>query len=256
MRFIGNRTCGVLFVAVALVCSVPASGDWDPGDGTKMHYPQLPDPNGWDVNWFTTGPLLLADDFRCEQTGPITDVHLWFSSLQDDHWNGSIVSVKLSIWSDIPASQSPSGYSMPGSPLWEYDATGVFTERLYGNGLQGWIEPGEPPIYLTDNHFDIRQLNVDPIDRPFIQQKGMIYWLAVELESFDAYHGWKTSLDHFNDGAVWGHKPQIGGLHPDWLQVLDPTGAPLDFAFVITPEPASLTLLGLAGLALMRRRRD
>jgi len=27
----------------------PVRADWDPGDGHKMHFPQLPDPEGWDV---------------------------------------------------------------------------------------------------------------------------------------------------------------------------------------------------------------
>jgi len=33
------------------------------------------------------------------------------------------------------------------------------------------------------------------------------------------------------------------------------TGASLDMAFVITPEPATLTLLGLGGLLFRKRKR-
>jgi hypothetical protein len=49
----------------------------------KMHYPQLPDPGGWDVN--ATGnvslpnSIMLADDFRCTETGYIDDMHFWGS---------------------------------------------------------------------------------------------------------------------------------------------------------------------------------
>ena len=38
---------------IALLCVTllagPALADWDPADGHKMHFPQLPDEDGWDV---------------------------------------------------------------------------------------------------------------------------------------------------------------------------------------------------------------
>ena len=38
---------------IALSCITllagPAFADWLPGDGHKMHFPQLPDEDGWDV---------------------------------------------------------------------------------------------------------------------------------------------------------------------------------------------------------------
>ncbi len=39
----------VLAAIAALGLALPALADWDPSDGHKMHYPQLPDPVGWDV---------------------------------------------------------------------------------------------------------------------------------------------------------------------------------------------------------------
>ena len=54
--------------------AVPALADWDIGDGHKMHYPQLPDPNGWDVN--LTGNKVF-DDWRCGGSGPVDDIHFW-----------------------------------------------------------------------------------------------------------------------------------------------------------------------------------
>ena len=48
-----------------LLALVSASGDWAPGDTYKMHFPQLPNVNGWDVNatqpvvtWPTIGNVL------------------------------------------------------------------------------------------------------------------------------------------------------------------------------------------------------
>ncbi len=48
-----------------------------PEDGHKMHFPQLPDEDGWDVN--ATQPQVLADDWTCSQTGWVKDIHFWGS---------------------------------------------------------------------------------------------------------------------------------------------------------------------------------
>ena len=68
-----------LFIATILAAS-GLMADWDPQDGHKMHYPQLPDPKGWDV---CLRPMAIADDFMCRQSGPITDIHFWVSWKDD-----------------------------------------------------------------------------------------------------------------------------------------------------------------------------
>ena len=73
--------------------------EWD----AKMHYPQLPDENGWDVN--ATWPLVLADDWLCTETGWVKDIHFWGSWLGDSI--GYIEYFILSIHEDIP----------PGGPV-------------------------------------------------------------------------------------------------------------------------------------------
>ena len=56
-------------------------------------------------------PRMLADDFECTKTGPITDIHFWGSWLGD--MKGKIDKIHLAIHGDIPASKNPTGYSMP-----------------------------------------------------------------------------------------------------------------------------------------------
>ena len=65
--------------------------------------------------------------------------------------------------------------------------------------------------------------------------------------------GWKTSLDHWNDDAVFMGSDGL------WHEFRDPvTGVSLDMAFVITPEPGTLVLLAAAGIGLLlfARRRS
>ena len=69
-----------LVVLASIVCAAAltasASGDWVPGDGHKMHFPQLPDEDGWDVK---ASYLCLADDWECSEDGFVRDIHFWGS---------------------------------------------------------------------------------------------------------------------------------------------------------------------------------
>ena len=80
-------------IAVVLALTVPAAADWFPEQPAKwVQFPDL-DYTGIDVN--ATAPYILADDFLCIETGPITDIHIWGSWYHDMlpagshvyHWN-------------------------------------------------------------------------------------------------------------------------------------------------------------------------
>lgn len=231
-----------------------ARGDWIPGDPYKMHFPQLPDPQGWDVNF--TFPKVLADDWLCTETGPVQDVHFWFSFQHD--LIAPITGVHVSIHSDIPDPDGPFGplYSKPGEVLWERHFAPTDSEltiRGPFSGMQGWLDPNPPVTAQRPDHQTFYQMNIENIRQPFIQEQGKIYWLDLwmTLANPDARVGWKTSLEHFQDDAVWDDLPL--GAAP-WQELRDPTGISLDMAFVITPEP-TMAVLGLCGMSLLRRRR-
>jgi len=256
------RTSLMLVVALAAVSLVvPALADWDPvydpTGGTivnhKMHYPQLPDPNGWDVN--ATWPKVLADDWMCSQTGPVSDIHFWGSWRHDQQ--APIEGIHVSIHEDIPDPDGPTGpaFSQPGNLLWARDfLPGEFKERWWGVGDQGWYDPNTQEAVRPD-HFNTYQYNLVDIKNPFYQKRGQIYWLDISVmlpAGIPPSWGWKTSLQHWNDDAVWGDYPSP----VQWHELRDPyLNHSLDLAFVITPEPASLTLLALGGLVLLRRRQ-
>jgi hypothetical protein len=236
----------LLFMGALLgLLTAPVLADWNVGDPYKMHFPQLPDLNGWDVN--ATYPKVLADDWQCLGSGPVSDIHFWGSWKQD--LIGTITSFHVSIHADVPA--QPGIPSHPGPVLWEEEITNFAIRSYDPTSNEGWYDPNTGQ-YAKPDHQHYFQYNLTNILNPYPQAQGMIYWLDISarvLET-DKKWGWKTSLDHWNDDAVWGDFP-----NPNWMELRDPiTGTSLDMAFVITPEPTTLLLLGVAGLILLRRR--
>ncbi len=305
-----TRIIMITLVAVVLsgFVATVARADWDPvwsPDGSeiinhKMHYPQLPDLNetGLDVlanspdPFFTAASVgkILADDWKCSQSGPVTDIHIWGSWWEDilpTRIQGDLlvrdpgyVRFRLSIHDDIPAVIDPSTgrvleHSRPGPKLWEHwfgpdDAN--WAARLYAsNVLEQFYDPNINQIVGVDTEVYQYNFFMDPVNA-FVQEEGNIYWLDVTAVQMDPQvgtagpiWGWKTSLDHFNDDAVFG---DVLGLDSDpsldpqeWFELRYPDGHPfegesIDLSFVITPEPATLIVLALGLIpTLLRRRR-
>ncbi len=258
----------VVFAVLALL-AIPAWADWDLGDSYKMHWPQLPDPNGYDVS-FTNGPL--GDDWRCSESGIVNDIHLWLS-FRNDFQPGpeTFIGGFVEIWSNVPENVD-APFSHPGELLWGMPVDTLMPNvklRWYEDGEQRWLEPGSTVIPDVPDHFNTYQLNIAPIGGqaglvPFYQTEGEIYWLVSHLMVDDPTGpanveiGWKTTLRdlRFMDDAVY---PNPFGADPMWLPLEDPlTGESLDLAFVITvPEPTTvvLVLLGAVGIIAATRRR-
>lgn len=240
-----RKICFILIAASFLVCcsTMASFADWQLADGHKMHFPQLPDEDGWDVN--ATKPLVLADDFQCAETGWITDIHFWGS------WRGgitgTIVSFTLSIHEDIPADPPLIPYSRPGPTLWEREivAESPGVEIVYippkdPPVSEGWYDPTmPPPLYPDHNEYFQYNVFLDKEDR-FWQEEGKIYWLNISAivedvipPALQPVWGWKSSADHWNDDAVWG---EWGLL--DWTDMYEPfePSQSLDLSFVITGQ--------------------
>jgi len=232
----------LLLCAFALVLRA----DWNEGGPYKMHWPQLPNPTGWDID---VTHYTLADDWQCTETGPVKQVHLWISWTND--FVGVITNVHLSIHHNFPGPP----FSHPSELIWQDNfAPGQFKMRPYSSGIQGWYDPISNGWRRPD-HTMIFQLNVPlKLTAPFVQQAGTIYWLDVKLSVTNGLAGWKTSGSvHFMDDAtVWNSGQSI------WQELRDPQEPTesLDLAFVIDPipEPAALGLLALCGGWLRRRR--
>ncbi|MHC4467394.1 MAG: dockerin type I repeat-containing protein, partial [Planctomycetota bacterium] len=196
---------------------------------------------------------IIADDFNCIQTGPITDIHLyssWFGdNLPEDDAN--LVTFTLSLHDDIPADDptNPDSYSKPGDVRWYRTfGPGEFDVSLYQENLtEGWYSPCSDYYEQgVDTKCWKYDFFIDPCDA--FHQEGSIdepriYWLDVQAKPHTAdpwiRFGWKASIQHWNDDGVWGigHEPFNG----PWNELRYPDGHPdaeesIDLAFEITQE--------------------
>jgi hypothetical protein len=259
-----------------LTAGALALADWPNLNPTK--WVQRPDEEitGMDVR--ATFPTILADDFKCEFTGPISDIHIWGSWFADQlprpvvggPGDPTAVDFKLSFHADVPrdANNNP---SHPGAELWHYIApAGSFAARVWK------VEQDFPEMFfdptvndIIGNDRTIWQYNfIIPAGEQFTQQQGNIYWLDVQALPHDANStfGWKTSLDHFNDDAVFQNVVPFGAPpNPNnWDDMHYPQthpfhGQSIDLAFALTtvPEPGTITLfIGAYAVLGMRRGRE
>jgi len=236
-----------------LLVGMGAVADWDIGDVHKMHYPQMPKVDGgWDVQ--SQYYDVLADDWQCSESGYVNDIHTWVSFKGDVEFNFN--TIHLAIWSDDPTGE----FSKPAEMLWHYDLTdsSQWTMREWDQGSQGWYNPMNGDVLPAPDHQKVFQLNFLFDDAvAFEQTEGTIYWLEFGIQSPHEYEspglmGWKESEDHFNDAAVWR---DVGT--ENWQKLVDPVaGTDMDLAFVITPEPTTISMIGMAsGFVLFIRRR-
>ncbi len=205
-------------------------------------------------------PQVLADDFQCTDTEPITDIHIWTSWYKDypPYGDANNVTFTLSIHEDIPAYESPTGYSMPGELLWSrIFQPGEFDSSIYARGvMEGWFVPcGDPPYYEegADSicfEYDFYINDEEAFPQQGSEENPVTYWLDVQAqpetslagappEPIRSRLGWKTSWEHWNDDAVWA----VGQDPPTepWNELRYPTEHPfdgnsIDLAFEITGE--------------------
>jgi len=186
----------------------------------KMHFPQLPDTIGWDVN--ATWPKILADDWQCSQTGWVTDIHFWGSwkdidgNPNTDDFYTPYPMFMLSIHENIPADPD-TPWSRPGRQVWVWagEIPGIPTDPP---SLEGWYDPNTDSMICND-HSPYWRYDFAHLPDSFFQYKDRIYWLNVSAVNIPPPYqwGWKNSRDHFMDDAVYTDSP-VG----PWLPIVEP----------------------------------
>jgi hypothetical protein len=210
---------------------------------------QVPDLESTGIDGNASDPYILADDFLCSEPGRIVEIKVWGSWLYDYLPLGDPLQVDftLSFHADVPA--GPNGYSQPGGTLWVRDfPAGTFTAEVWRDQIyEGWMDPPDLYFFPADHTCWLYTFRV-PIAAAFFQAgsetEPIIYWLDVKALPHDsgARFGWKTSLDHWNDDAVWGtgFEPYVG----PWYELRYPpvhqyAGQSIDLAFALNDEPTS-----------------
>ncbi|MGC8862410.1 MAG: hypothetical protein ACP5R5_06485, partial [Armatimonadota bacterium] len=201
--------------------------------------------NGWDERSVYGRNQIVADDWVCLSTKPVTDIHWWGSF---EGWSSEQLPPRMpdgfhiTIWTDVPPNGT--GYSHPGEVIWS-----AFCNN-YRCEFAGWdIDPRMDRV--PEACFKFEQ-ELAP-DQWFWQESvSSIYWISIAAVYFEGYPeeylwGWKT-------------RPRKDSLAPDdAVRIFDPTspwpgsryvrGEPIvwppesgnswDMAFVLTTLPTA-----------------
>lgn len=157
---------------------------------------------GWNEHSFYTEGPVVADDFLCSDTRPITDVHWWGSY---EGWLADVsppqelapVMFHVGLWTDVPISKN-GVFSHPGEMIKEWVVSlGDLSEEAVGCDYY--------PEYTSETCF-LYNFNIPEGDW-FSQDEGPnIYWVSIAA-MYDTLPeilrwGWKTRDHFFNDEAV------------------------------------------------------
>jgi len=198
---------------------------------------------------------IVADDWQCTDGLPITDLHWWGSYTEDTNPNVEIgllspaTNFWIAVWSDVPATESITEYSHPGTLLGQSKV----------DGLTGYKDG-----YQTQAQHNGYKYEINLSDDPIFQDLGTIYWLSI-LATDESTWGWKTASTHNNDWAVKRSGFAATEDPPtDWMDIGTMETLGVDMAFDLNsnnpvPEPTTMMLLGslatgLFGFAGLRRR--
>ena len=252
----------VLTIAMAMVmasATVALAGHIN----LPVKWSQLPDMNqGVDKYSVHLGNAVCSNDWQCTSPEPVVAVR-WWGSYLDGHDPGSgpnQVPFELVLHWDVPANTvSPDSgevlaYSHPGNngplPVWFNLSV---QEHFYGT-TAGGEKVYEYNVRLGYPYFD-QQAWIDNYFNPV--PNNNIFWLDIGYADLDASQhakhvwGWHEANVLQLDNAI--SNPALHFL--PWANV---TVLNKDLAFeLMTPEPATLALLGLGAVAtLIRRRRS
>jgi hypothetical protein len=201
----------------------------------------------------------MADDWKCNATGTVTDIHWWgsywtpyagegYSDYSDSRPNalsGGIQGFNIKIWTDKPVGPN-NPYSHPDTVIKEIPIT--------GNANEHWVRDiTDPSGYLTHSVYKY-DLYLDA-NQQFDQIENTTYWLSIQAaipSNPEKQWGWHETTIIQNDISVMKK-----GTSEVWF--IPCGGHDMAFELTTVPEPAGIlaALTGLSGVVAMglRRRR-
>ena len=151
--------------------------------------------HGWDEYSVYGNLQIVADDWLCESSAPVSDIHWWGSFIDWGELGPPSEmpdAFHFAIWSDVPDPDpcDPVTFSHPGQVLWEYRCD------TYRWDFFGWDFDPRDPLLPPETCF---KFECDlPEDQWFHQDPGdNIYWLSIAaiydtgVEPINPW-GWKT----------------------------------------------------------------
>jgi len=201
--------------------------------------------NGWDVPSVYEMTPIAADDWKCVDNRPVTDIH-WWGSFKGWKERGlpqvMPIAFHIGIWTDVPAGLT-NPFSHPGTMVWENYCTS-WSWNFAGYDVDPRI--GDPNYSPDEACFQFNQLLSE--DEWFYQHtidgEPTIWWLSIAAvyapqATIQYQWGWKTRPHFFNDDAIriratgpW--PPVLGATYMQGTPIEYPAGTSWDFAFELT----------------------
>jgi hypothetical protein len=162
---------------------------------------------GWDEKSTSGGLQIVADDWLCTTTQPVTGVHWWGSYIG---WTEPVPapdapeSFQIGIWNDVPSGIN-APFSHPGTMIWEYIVPRAELNETYA----GMDELTSPQLSSSFFKYD---LNLPQSDWFFQGPGENIYWLSVTAiypgnSPSPFTWGWTTRPYFYNDEAIVIYQP-------------------------------------------------
>jgi len=241
----------VLLCALVVAAAPTALADWP----HPVKWEQL-DPASGNYQWSTitdTDSQMVADDFMCEETGWITDIEFYCIGAL-----ANVDALRVTFWWDVPGTVDEESH--PG----ELIGDPIIVNPAGADGIGFKVIEVPEPVGIEAKV----KINLPECDW-FVQEEGNIYWIGIQ--GYASMYAWivrdPEGLDTNYDDAVYVDKQGVlwhlgydedgrfdkyqGRLPDDWTSA--------DMCFRLTgipiPEPSLIALLGVAGLALLKRRR-
>ena len=207
----------------------------DPAHPTNIFY-------GWnELSQFDPPAQIVADDWVCTTTNPVTDIHWWGSFLNWTEFQPPAMPIgfMITIWTDVPTNTA-NPFSHPGEAIWTNYCTSFTWE------FAGWDYDPRTGMFETCYKFEQDLLPQDW----FYQQQGPtgtnIYWISIAAVQPPWPWGWKTRprdpTSPAPDDAVRGPSLPFPPPPDAWNPIWWPTETnSWDMAFELTTMVGSVS---------------